>query len=160
MRCSRFTRSALLLGGSAVLAGIVAVVVTPTQVTATVPPLDALPWGTVVGAATPTLPLAILYVSERCSHCGPATRAASAAASDLGATLLVVARGRVDSTRRYAERLAVAAAVVADTSGTFGRALGVRAVPALFLFARDGQRSVVVGFRGRRGYERALGTLR
>lgn len=156
----RFARTALLLGGSAALAGTVALFATPSQVTANVPSLDRLPWETVAGAAAPEPPAAILYVSERCAHCAPAAKAASAAAADAGATLVVVARGSVDSTRRYARQLALRSPIASDTNGAIGRALGVRSVPAMFLFARDGSRSVLVGFRGGREYARALRGLR
>lgn len=154
----RFARTALLLVGSAALAGTVALIATPSHIEAKVPPLDALPWS-VSGTDRPDLPVAILYVDERCSHCGPAAREASASASASGATLLVVGRGSRDSTRDYGRRLALRSPIGADTSGALGRALGVRAVPALFLFARDGQRAVLVGFRGG-DYARALRRLR
>lgn len=144
------------------MAGTVAVLGTPSLVPADIPPLPELPWKSVAGAPAPApVPAAaILYVSERCAHCGPAARAASAAAADAGATLVVVAHGSIDSTRGYARTLALRSPVAADTGGALGRALGVRHVPVLFLFARDGSRSVLVGFRGARDYARALGTLR
>ena len=157
---TRFARAALLLGGSAAVAGTLAILSTPSQVAADVPALPALPWAAVAGAPAPLPPAAILYASERCAHCAPATRAASTAAAAAGVTLVVVAHGSVDSTRRYAARLSLRSPVAADTSGALGRALGVRNVPALFLFARDGSRFVLVGFRDARDDARALGTLR
>lgn len=157
---TRFARAALLLGGSAAVAGTLAILSTPSQVAADVPALPALPWAAVAGAPAPLPPAAILYASERCAHCAPAARAASAEAAAAGVTLVVVAHGSADSTRRYAARLSLRSPVAADTSGALGRALGVRNVPALFLFARDGSRSVLVGFRDARAYARALRTLR
>lgn len=157
---TRFARAALLLGGSAAVAGTLAILSTPPQVAADVPPLPALPWASLAGASAPETPAAILYASERCAHCAPAARAASAAAADAGVTLLVVAHASIDSTRRYAARLSLRAPVAADTNGALGRALRVRNVPALFLFARDGSRAVLVGFRDARDYARALRTLR
>lgn len=142
------------------MAGTVVVLGTPSLVPADIPSLPELPWKSVAGAPAPVPAAAILYVSERCVHCGPAARAATAAAADAGTTLVVVAHGSIDSTRRYARTLALRSPVAADTGGALGRALGVRHVPVLFLFARDGSRSVLVGFRGRRDYARALGTLR
>lgn len=142
------------------MAGTVAVLATPARVEADIAPLADLPWTAVAGSPAPTPSAAILYVSERCAHCAPAARAASAAAADAGVTLVVVAHGSIDSTRRYAGKLSLRFPVAADTGGMLGRALGVRNVPALFLFARDGSRSVLVGFRGARDYARALRTLR
>ena len=144
-RSRRFARSALLLVGSAVLAGILAVVSTPRFAGARVPPVDALPWPTSARAGIEA-PLALLYVQSRCSHCSRAAVIFDSVFA-LSNTRAVIATND-DSTEAdaYRGKLGLRLPITIDSGARLIHALGTRAVPTLVLFHADGSRQLVVGF--------------
>ena len=121
----RFALSALLVLGSAVLAGLLVVATTPRYAGAKVPPAAELPWPSAVKPVDRRPPLALLYVDSHCAHC---SRAA-------------IVLDSVATARRLRTVIATR-----DSSGALLRAIGTRAVPTLVLFHADGSRQLVVGF--------------
>jgi hypothetical protein len=157
---SRFARSALLLVGSAALAVALAVVSTPRFARAKVPPLDSLPWAAVVRHPRPRVPVALLYVQSRCSHCSRAAVAFDSIASALGVDGIVVTSDSAPVAESYRARLSLHAPISLDTSKALLHALKIQSVPTLIVFGRDGTRYLVVGFRDAAMYRRLMLSLK
>ena len=152
----RFALSALLVLGSAVLAGMVAVISTPRYAGARVPPAAGLPWPPAIPAASRQLPFALLYVDSHCAHCSRAAVLVDSVAAARGGRALIVTRDTRADAIAYGQRLRLHRALVPDTSGALLRAIGTRAVPTLVLFHSDGSRQLVVGITSERRYRDTL----
>jgi hypothetical protein len=152
----RFALSALLVVGSAVLAGLVAAGSTPRYAGARVPPAARLPWPTALSAVDHQPPFVLLYVSSRCDHC---SRAAIIVDSALAVRQLrgfiVTNDDRVDA-ESYRAKLRLHRPLVLDPGSALLHAVGTHAVPTLVLFHGDGTRQLVVGFTRENAYRRVL----
>jgi hypothetical protein len=156
---SRFARSALLLLGSAVLAAVLAVASTPRFARAKVPPLDSLPWNAVAGIERPRTPLALLYVQSSCSHCSAAARAIDSLALAGHFRAVIVTSDSAAAADAYRAKLSLRSPIALDTAKAMLHALNIESVPTLIVFAPDGARHLVVGFRGDAPYRRLLRSL-
>jgi hypothetical protein len=152
---SRFARSVLLLVGSAVLAVVVAVTTTPRFVAAKVPPLDSLPWNA-VNMAAPHSPVALLYVQSRCIHCSAAASALDSLTRTGPTHGIVMTSDSLTAARAYRAKLSLREPIALDTSRAMMHVLQIHSVPTLIVFASDGSRHLLVGFRGPRPYGNLL----
>ena len=152
----RFALAALLLGGSAVLAGAVVSLSTPAYAGARVPPASALPWPVTTAAADRRPPFVLLYVDSHCSHC---SRAAVLVDSFVAARRLrgIIMSGETPGDAdAYTRRLGLRLPIATDSSFVLLHAIGTRSVPTMVLFHADGSRQLVVGFTGDRQYRKTL----
>lgn len=144
-RSRRFARTALLLGGSAALAGALAVMSTPRFAGARVPPVESLPWPASVRAEARS-PLALLYVQSGCGHCSRAAQIFDSVFAVSSTRAIVATNEGPQSADAYRAKLGLRLPIASDSGGALIRALGTRAVPTLVLFHADGSRQLVVGF--------------
>ena len=144
-RSPRLARSALLLLGSAVLAGVVAVVSTPRFAGARVPPIETLPWPAAVRADAEA-PLALLYVQSRCDHCSRAAALFDSIFALSSTRAIIASNDDSGAAEAYRAKLGLRLAITTDSGAQLIRALGTRSVPTLVLFHADGSRQLVVGF--------------
>ncbi|MFL5563309.1 MAG: TlpA family protein disulfide reductase [Gemmatimonadaceae bacterium] len=155
----RFALAALLLLGSAVLAGLVVTLSTPRYAGARVPPARELPWPTSVAAADRTPPFVLLYVSSSCGHC---SRAAVLVDSLLTARRIrgaIVTNDTPDRAASYCEKLRLTRPLAYDSGSVLIHAIGTHAVPTLVLFHADGSRQLLVGFAHDEPFRRAIEAL-
>ena len=152
----RFALSALLLGGSAVLAGVVATLSTPRYAGARVAAAEQLPWPPAVSRADRRLPFLILYVDSHCAHCSRAAVLVDSVATARGLRALIVTGNSAAEAAAYRTRLGLALPIVADSGSALIRAIGTRSVPTLVLFHPDGARELVVGFTRDDRYRKTL----
>lgn len=153
---SRFAPAALLLAGSAALAVVTAVATTPGFARARVPALDSLPWGAVERVAPVHTPVALLYVQSGCSHCSAAAVALDSIARAVHVRAIMLTSDDERAADRYRAKLSLHEPIALDTTKAMMRALGVHAVPTLFVFANDGSTRLAVGYRGAAAYRRIL----
>lgn len=142
----RFALSALLVLGSAVLAGLVVIASTPRYAGARVPPAAGLPWPSAVQPAARRPPLALLYVDSHCAHCSRAAILVDSFAVARRFRAVIATRDTPPDAEAYSRRLQLHTPLTRDSSGALLRALGTRAVPTLVLFHADGSRQLIVGF--------------
>jgi hypothetical protein len=155
----RFALSALLVLGSAVLAGLVVAVSTPRYAGAHVPPAAALPWPRDAAAEDRRLPFALLYVSSRCEHCSRAAVLIDSAVAAGRLRGFVVTNDARAVAAAYRQQLHLHRPIVLDPASALLHALDTHAVPTLVLFHSDGKRQVMVGFMRDATYRRALDGL-
>ena len=155
----RFALSALLVVGSAVLAGLVVAASTPRYAGARVPPAVMLPWPPGIDRADPRPPFVLLYVDSHCAHCSRAAVLADSIATARGLRALLVTRDARAEADAYARRLELHRPLTVDSSGALLRAIGTHAVPTLVLFHADGSRELIVGFTRDRRYRAAFAGL-
>lgn len=152
----RFALSALLVIGSAALAGLVAVTATPRYAGARIPSAADLPWPARLPAAEHRPPFVMLYVASGCVHC---SRAAvlldSVITFGQRRGFIVTSDDRV-AAGSYRTKLRLHRQLVLDPDSALMRALGTRAVPTLVVFHADGSRQLLVGFTDDAPYRRAL----
>jgi len=142
----RFALSALLVLGSAVLAGLLVIASTPRYAGAKVPPAAELPWPSGVQPADRRPPLVLLYVDSHCAHCSRAAIVLDSVATARGLRTVIATRDSPADADAYSRRLRLHIPLTRDSSGALLRAIGTRAVPTLVLFHADGSRQLVVGF--------------
>lgn len=152
----RFALSALLVMGSAALAGIIAVLSTPRYAGARVPPADELPWPPTVAAAARRPPFVLLYVDSRCAHCSRAATLVDSIVAAKGVGAIIVTSDRSSDAGAYRRKLGLRLPLTLDSSSTLMHAIGTRAVPTLVLFHADGSRQLIVGFTHDAPYRHAL----
>lgn len=152
----RFALSALLVLGSAVLAGLVVAISTPRYAGARIPAAAELPWPPGIGAAERRLPFALLYVDSHCAHCSRAAILVDSVAVARGLRATIATRDTPGDARAYGARLALHRPLTVDTSAALLHALGTRSVPTLVLFHADGSRQLVVGFTNEARYRNTL----
>ena len=152
----RFALSALLVVGSAVLAGLVVMASTPRYAGARVPAAAELPWPATVGPDARRLPFVLLYVDSRCAHCSRAVQLVDSVARARALRATIATRDDSASAAAYRARLGLRLPFTLDSSGTLLRAIGTRSVPTLVLFHRDGTRQLVVGFTHEARYRNTL----
>lgn len=154
-RSRRFARSALLLVGSAVLAGVGAVLATPRFAGARIPRLEQLPWPAETRAGLEA-PVALLYVQSGCSHCSHAAAVFDSVLARSRVRAIIATNDSPDEASAYARKLGLQLPINVDSGGGLIHALGTRAVPTLVLFHADGSRQLVVGFTGEARYRATL----
>jgi len=152
----RFALSALLVLGSAVLAGLTVAVSTPRYAGARVPPAANLPWPAASAAAERKLPFLLLYVDSHCAHCSRAAVIVDSVASARGIRSIIITRDSRADADAYQHRLRLGHSLAVDSAAVLMHAIGTRAVPTLILFHSDGSRQLVVGFGSDRRYRRLL----
>ena len=152
----RFALSALLVLGSAVLAGLVVALSTPRYAGARVPAAGDLPWPPTVRAADRVLPFLVLYVDSRCAHCSRAATLVDSIAAARGLRAIVVTRDAPADAEAYRRRLRLHRPLTSDSSAALLHAIGTRSVPTLVLFHGDGSRQLVVGFTRDAPYRHTL----
>ena len=152
----RFALAALLVVGSAVLAGLAVMVSTPRYAGARVPVVAELPWPATVRAADRRLPFALLYVDSHCGHCSRAAVLVDSIAAARGYRAVIATRDLPADADAYRRRLRMHLALAIDSSGALLRAIGTRSVPTLVLFHADGSRQLVVGFTNEPRYRATL----
>ena len=142
----RFALSALLLGGSAVLAGLVAVISTPRHAGARVPTAAELPWPTSAAVSERRLPFLLLYVDSHCAHCSRAAILVDSVATARGLRAVMMSNDAPGDALAYQRRLGLHLRIESDSASALLHAIATRAVPTLVLFHADGSRELVVGF--------------
>jgi hypothetical protein len=152
----RFALSALLVLGSAVLAGLVVAISTPRYAGARVPVSADLPWPPAVRAADRVPPFVLLYVDSHCAHCSRAAILVDSVAAARGLHAVIATRDTPDDASAYRARLALHLPLVLDSSAALLHALGTRSVPTLVLFHADGSRQLVVGLTNETRYRNTL----
>lgn len=152
----RFAPAALLVGGSAVLAGVVVTLATPPYAGARVPAAPDLPWPTTVAATERRLPFALLYVDSHCPHCSRAAVLVDSVFIARGMRAVVVTSDSPDTAAAYERHLGLHFAVRSDSASALMHAIGTRSVPSLVLFHADGSRQLVVGFTHEASFRRVL----
>jgi hypothetical protein len=155
----RFAQAALLILGSAVVAGLIVSLSTPRYAGARVPPARELPWPTSVAAVDHTPPFVLLYVSSGCSHC---SRAATLVDSILAVRRMrgvIVTNDDPDRAESYRAKLHLTHSITRDSGSALLHAIGTHAVPTLILFHADGSRQLLVGFAHDEPFRRALEAL-
>ena len=152
----RFALSALLVVGSAALAGLLASLSTPRYAGARVPPAADLPWPPAVTASDRQLPFSLLYVDSRCSHCSRAAALLDSIATARGFRAVVVAPEDSAAATEYRRHLGLHLPIATDSSSRLIHAIGTGSVPTLVLFHADGSRQLVVGFTRDAPYRRVL----
>ena len=155
----RFALSALLVVGSAVLAGLVVAGSTPRYAGARVPAAAMLPWPPGIHHADIRPPFVLLYVDSHCAHCSRAAVLADSIATARGLRAVLASRDTRADADAYAQRLGLHRPLVVDSSGALLRASTTRAVPTLVLFHADCSRELIVGFIGDARYRAALAGL-
>jgi hypothetical protein len=155
----RFALSALLVMGSAALAGLVAAISTPRYAGARVPPAAGLPWPKALSAADRQPPFALLYVASGCDHCSRAAALADSAIASGRLRGFIASNDEPVAAAAYREKLHLHRTIVFDSGSLLLRALGTHAVPTLVLFHADGTRELIVGFMRDAAYRRALDGL-
>jgi hypothetical protein len=143
-----------------VLAVALAIASTPHFVRATVPPLDSLPWAAVDRLTAPRVPLAVLYVQSRCSHCSRAAVTFDSIAAAIRVPGIVVTSDSASVADAYRAKLSLRSAIALDTARRLMTALEIESVPTLVVFGRDGSRRLTVGFRDRSAYSRLMRSIR
>lgn len=152
----RFALSALLVLGSAVLAGLVVALSTPRYAGARIPASADLPWPTAVRAADRRPPVILLYVDSHCAHCSRAATLVDSVAAARGLRAVIATRDTPKDAGAYRARLGLRLPLVLDSSAALLHALGTRSVPTLVLFHADGSRQLVVGFTSEARYRNTL----
>ncbi len=142
----RFALSALLLGGSAVLAALVAVSSTPRHAGARVPAAAELPWPTRAAVSDRRLPFLLLYVDSHCEHCSRAAILVDSVVTARGLRAVMVSDDAPADADAYQHRLGLHLRIETDSASALLHAIATRAVPTLVLFHADGSRELVVGF--------------
>ena len=152
----RFALSALLVLGSAVLAGLVVTLSTPRYAGARVPPAADLPWPAASVAAERRLPFLLLYVDSHCAHCSRAAVIVDSVATARGLRAIIVTRDSRAEADAYQQRLRLRRSLALDSAAALMHAIGTRSVPTLILFHPDGSRQLVVGFSNDGRYRHTL----
>lgn len=152
----RFALSALLVLGSAVLAGLATTASTPRYAGARVPPAADLPWPAGSAADERQLPFMLLYLDSHCAHCSRAAVIVDSVATVRGLRAMIVTRDSRDDADAYQQRLRLRRSLALDSAGALMHAIGTRAVPTLILFHADGSRQLVVGFSSDGRYRHTL----
>ncbi|HWE43604.1 MAG TPA: hypothetical protein VG432_13930 [Gemmatimonadaceae bacterium] len=152
----RFALSALLVLGSAVLAGLAVAVSTPRYAGARIPAAGELPWPPGAAAAERRPPFVLLYVDSHCAHCSRAAILVDSVAAARGLRAVIVTRDTPEDASAYRARLALRRPLVLDSSAALLHALGTRSVPTLVLFHADGARQLVVGLTSEARYRDTL----
>lgn len=142
----RFALAALLVVGSAVLAGLVSTLATPRYAGARVPRAVDLPWPATVTPADRQPPFVLLYVDSHCPHCSRAAVLVDSIVNARGLRGIVVTSDTPADADAYQQRLGLHHALRLDSASTLMRAIGTRSVPTMVLFHADGSRQLVVGF--------------
>ena len=156
----RFALSALLVLGSAVLAGLVVMASTPRYAGAKVPPLAELPWPSTVAPAERRPPLVLLYVDSHCAHCSRAAILVDSVAIARGVRTVIATRDTPPDAEAYSRKLQLHIPLTRDSSGALLRAIGTHAVPTLVLFHSDGSRQLIVGFTREERFRAVLAALK
>src|SRR5512142_2985364 len=125
----RFALSALLVLGSAALAGLVVASSTPRYAGARVPAARDLPWPSTVRAADREPPFVLLYVDSHCAHCSRAATLVDSVVAVRGIHGIIVTRDAPEEAETYRRRLGLRLTLARDSSGALMRALGTRSVP-------------------------------
>ena len=152
----RFAFTALLVMGSAALAGLIAAISTPRYAGARVPPASSLPWPTGLANADHVPPFVLLYVASGCEHC---SRAAVVVDSAIDAGRIhgfIATNDELRIAEEYRAKLHLHRPIVLDSNAALLHALGTHAVPTLVLFHADGTRQLVVGFMRDAAYRHVL----
>jgi hypothetical protein len=152
----RFALSALLVLGSAVLAGLVVIASTPRYAGARIPTASQLPWPRGVSAADRRPPFLLLYVDSHCAHCSRAAILVDSVAAARGLRAVIATRDTPEDASAYRARLRLRIPLMHDSSAALLHALGTRSVPTLVLFHADGSRQLVVGFTNEARYRNTL----
>ena len=152
----RFALSALLVVGSAVLAGLAVIASTPRYAGARVPAAASLPWPATARSADRRLPFALLYVDSHCGHCSRAAVLVDSIAVARGHRAVIATRDLPVDADAYRRQLRLHLPLTSDLSGALLRAIGTRSVPTLVLFHADGSRQLVVGFTNEARYRATL----
>ncbi len=152
----RFALTALLVLGSAGLAGLVGVLATPEYAGARVPAAADLPWPRAVAPADREPPFVLLYVDSHCAHCSRAAVLVDSVVHVRHLRGIFVTSDAPDDASAYRQRLGLHLELRLDSASAMIHALGTRAVPTLVLFHRDGSRQLVVGFTHDAPYRKAL----
>lgn len=142
----RFALSALLLGGSAVLAALAAVMSTPRHAGARVPTAAELPWPSLADVSDRRLPFLLLYVDSHCEHCSRAAILVDSVATARGLRAVIVSGDAPADADAYQHRLGLHLRIETDSASALLHAIATGAVPTLVLFHADGARELVVGF--------------
>ena len=155
----RFALTALLVMGSAALAGLVVAVSTPRYAGARVPVAASLPWPTSLAIADRQPPFALLYVASACEHCSPAAVLVDSALAAGRLRGFIASNDERGVAEAYRAKLHLHRPIVLDSGAALLHALGTHAVPTLVLFHADGTRQLVVGFRRDATYRQVLTEL-
>lgn len=155
----RFARFALLVMGSAVLAGLAATWATPRYAGARVPPAADLPWPSTVSSSDRVPPLVLLYVDSRCAHCSRAAVLVDSIVAARGLRAVFVTHDTRADADAYQRRLRLRRGFALDSSRNLIHALGTGSVPTLVLFHADGSRQLLVGYRRDAPFRAALAAL-
>jgi hypothetical protein len=152
----RFALSALLVLGSAVLAGLAVIASTPRYAGARIPAASQLPWPRDVSAAARRLPFMLLYVDSHCAHCSRAAILVDSVAAARRLRAMITTRDTPEDAMAYRTRLRLHLPLSIDSSAALLHALGTRSVPTLVLFHADGSRQLVVGLTDEARYRTTL----
>jgi hypothetical protein len=152
----RFARFALLLTGSAILAGLAASRATPRYAGARVPTAASLPWPSTVKPGERQLPFVLLYVDSHCPHCSRAAVLVDSIAVTRGLRAVFASRDTPADADAYQARLGLHRRVAVDSSASLIHAIGTGSVPTLVVFHADGSRQLLVGYTDDAPYRSAL----
>jgi hypothetical protein len=152
----RFARAALLVLGSAVLAGLAATLATPRYAGARVPAAADLPWPRTVAPEDRRPPFVLMYVSSRCAHCSRAAVLLDSIADARGLRAVFVSNDTRADADAYQNRLALHHRLHLDSAGSLIHAVATQSVPTMVVFHSDGSRQLVVGFTHDAAYRQAL----
>jgi hypothetical protein len=155
----RFARFALLLTGSAILAGLAATWATPRYAGARVPPAATLPWPPDALPSDRQLPFALLYVDSHCAHCSRAAVLVDSLAVANDLRVVFASRDTPSDADAYRSHLGLHRSLMVDSSAALIHALGTGSVPTLVVFHADGTRHLLVGFTRDGPYRAALSEL-
>ena len=155
----RFARAALLILGSAVVAGLIVSLSTPRYAGARVPPVRELPWPAGVAAAGREPPFVLLYVSSSCGHCSRAAVLVDSLLTTRRIRGVIVTNDTPDRAESYRAKLHLTRALTSDSGSVLIHAIGTHAVPTLILFHADGSRQLLVGFAHDAPFRRAIEAL-
>lgn len=152
----RFALSALLVLGSAALAGSVVALSTPRYAGARIPGAGELPWPPGVSAVDRQAPFVLLYIDSHCAHCSRAATLIDSLAVARGLRAVIATHDTREDAGAYRARLALRLPLRLDSSAALLHALGTRSVPTLVLFHADGSRQLVVGLTSEARYRNTL----
>ena len=155
----RFALSALLVLGSAALAGFVVAVSTPRYAGARVPAAADLPWPPTVRAVDRVIPFVLLYVDSHCSHCSRAATLVDSVVTTRHLRGIIVTKDDSADAAAYSRRLALRLPLRRDSGAALMHAIGTRAVPTLVVFHADGSRQLLVGFTKDGTYRHTLAEI-
>jgi hypothetical protein len=152
----RFALSALLVLGSAALAGFIVALSTPRYAGARVPAAVDLPWPATVTVAARRPPFVLLYVDSHCAHCSRAAVLVDSIAALKGVRAIIATSDSRNDADAYRRKLGLRLPLALDSSGALMHAVGTRSMPTLVLFHLDGSRQLIVGFTHDAPYRHTL----